>query len=305
MSQPPAFDVFLSHSNKDKPAVRTLRDRLLAHQLTVWFDEDELRPGIPWQQLLEDGILQSRSVAVVVGESGAGPWETEEMRAALQLAVDDKETLRPVIPVLLRGAHKPALPLFLRSRTWVDLGAGDDDEKALSRLLWGITGRKPGAAAVPPPLPPAPKPERPRRKRAAKPAAAAMPAAEPLRNRNPRQVLRELGLDLPLALPELLPGAWQVRIQNPFAMANLQLVLTAEGSFRGELLTPMGRSIVDGQWKADAAANQIQLQGRQAAGFQVMPYYALVQVTFFDAQQIVGVSAAGEQVTWHKQTPAA
>lgn len=286
MSQPPAFDVFLSHSNKDKPDVRALRDRLLAHQLTVWFDEDELRPGIPWQQLLEDGILQSRSVAVVVGPSGAGPWETEEMRAALQLAVDDRQTLRPVIPVLLRGAHKPALPLFLRSRTWVDLGEGDDDEKALDRLLWGITGRKRNARPAPP-IHSAPV-------AAADPAPAKRHAAPP-----------PIPMPASHALASILPGSWQVRIQTPFALGTLQLVLTAEGTFRGELLTPMGQSLVDGQWQANASASQILLQGRQAAGFQVMPYYALVQVTFFDAQQIVGMTAAGEQVTWHKQTPAA
>lgn len=289
-SQPAAFDfdVFLSHSSKDKPAVRELRDRLAARQLTVWFDEDELRPGIPWQQLLEDGIVKSRSVVVAVAGHGVGPWENEEMRAALQLAVDDKATVRPVIPVLLRGAQRPTLPLFLRNRTWVDLGADGDEEQALDRLVWGITGRKKHArgsghqtvktqapdnrvafasgAAAPPPLPFAPPPH---------------------------------------SLEALLPGAWQIRIQTPFALGNLQLVLTHQGSFRGELLTPMGQSIVDGQWRADDAARQITLQGRQAAGFQVMPYYALVQVTFFDTQQIVGITAGGEQVTWHKQTPAA
>ncbi len=42
------FDVFLSHNSRDKPAVRKLKRRLIGYQLTVWLDEDELRPGIPW-----------------------------------------------------------------------------------------------------------------------------------------------------------------------------------------------------------------------------------------------------------------
>ena len=140
MQPPSKFDVFLSHNSKDKPAVRDLKQRLTAQGLTVWFDEDELQPGIPWQQLLEAGIKSSASAAVLVGKDGLGPWEDEEMQAALRLAVKDK---RPVIPVLLPGApSQPELPLFLGNRTWVDLRGGFTEE-GIAKLVWGITGRKP------------------------------------------------------------------------------------------------------------------------------------------------------------------
>ena len=135
------FDVFLSHNSKDKAAVRELKQRLSHASLRVWLDEDELRPGIPWQELLEAGIRDSRSVAVLVGFDGLGPWEDEEMQAALRLAVKDK---RPVIPLLLPGAPaQPELPLFLGNRTWVDLRSGYS-AGALNNLIWGITGQKPG-----------------------------------------------------------------------------------------------------------------------------------------------------------------
>jgi hypothetical protein len=72
--------------------------------------------------LLEAGIRSSESVAVLIGSDGRGPWEDEEMQAALNLAVRDK---RPLIPVLLPGClTKPELPLFLANRTWVDLRGG-------------------------------------------------------------------------------------------------------------------------------------------------------------------------------------
>ncbi|MCL4207585.1 MAG: TIR domain-containing protein [Pirellulaceae bacterium] len=134
------FHVFLSHNSKDKPAVRDLKQKLLGYSLTVWFDEDELQPGIPWQQLLEDGITKSGSIAVLVGKDGLGPWEDEEMQAALGLAVADK---RPVIPVLMPGASaQPKLPMFLGNRTWVDLRGGFTKD-GLDKLVWGITGKKP------------------------------------------------------------------------------------------------------------------------------------------------------------------
>ncbi|MCY2987240.1 MAG: toll/interleukin-1 receptor domain-containing protein [Planctomycetota bacterium] len=135
-----SFAVFLSHNSKDKPTVRELKRSLTTHGFAVWLDEDELRPGIPWQQLLESGIRASGSVAVLVGKDGFGPWEDEEMQAAIVLAVKDK---RPVIPVLLPGAAtQPELPMFLGNRTWVDLRSGLTDD-GLAKLIWGITGKKP------------------------------------------------------------------------------------------------------------------------------------------------------------------
>lgn len=133
------FQVFLSHNHHDKPTVRNLKKLLADAGITSWLDEDELRPGVPWQQLLEEGIGTSSSVAVLIGDSGIGPWEDEEMQAALRIAVREK---RPVIPVLLPGAITPELPMFLGNRTWVDLRTGLTPE-GISRLVWGITGKKP------------------------------------------------------------------------------------------------------------------------------------------------------------------
>ena len=116
--------------------------------MTVWLDKDELQPGLPWQNLLESGIRQSRSVAVLIGKDGLGPWEIEEMDAALSLAVRDK---RPVIPVLLPDApNQPHLPMFLANRTWVDLRPSITAEN-LGRLIWGITGKKPEQQSIVPP----------------------------------------------------------------------------------------------------------------------------------------------------------
>jgi len=136
-----SFHVFLSHNSKDKPSVLLLKKRLVTdYQLSVWFDADQLRPGLPWQRLLEEGIRQSESIAVLIGSDGIGPWENEEMQAALQIGVRDG---RPVIPVLLPDApSKPELPMFLSNRTWVDLREGFRKD-GLDQLVWGITGVKP------------------------------------------------------------------------------------------------------------------------------------------------------------------
>jgi len=46
MFQRSDFDAFLSHNSSDNPACRDLKRILQDRGLTVWFDEDELRPGM-------------------------------------------------------------------------------------------------------------------------------------------------------------------------------------------------------------------------------------------------------------------
>ncbi len=134
-----AFDVFLSHNSKDKPAVRELAQALDRNGIRVWLDEDQLIPGRPWQKLLEAGIEQSATGAVLVGRDGLGPWEDEEMQALLRHAAAKG---KPVIPVLLPGAPaEPGLPLFLANRKWVDLRDGFTD-RGIAALVWGITGER-------------------------------------------------------------------------------------------------------------------------------------------------------------------
>ena len=54
------FDVFLSHSAKDKAVVRPLAERLKKDGLRVWFDEWEIRPGDSIPAKIEEGLERSR-----------------------------------------------------------------------------------------------------------------------------------------------------------------------------------------------------------------------------------------------------
>ena len=83
----PNFDVFLSHNSRDNPAVATLKQQLAARGLTSWFDRDDLRPDLNWQPELAKAIAASKSVGVLIGADGIGPWEDEEMQVAINLAV--------------------------------------------------------------------------------------------------------------------------------------------------------------------------------------------------------------------------
>ena len=132
------FDVFLCHHPVDKPAVKQIGERLKDRGILPWLDEWELRPGLPWQRLLEGQIEQIKTAAVFVGKEGIGPWQRQELDAFLREFVDKG---CPVIPVLLPDAPKePDLPIFLRGITWVDFRTQDPDP--LEQLIWGVTGRR-------------------------------------------------------------------------------------------------------------------------------------------------------------------
>jgi formylglycine-generating enzyme required for sulfatase activity len=143
-----SFHVFLSHNSADKPAVEELAQRLANEGIQAWLDKWHLIPGNRWQRDIEKALAESETCAVFVGPSGFGPWQDEEMSAAIDLRVRDSGRRYRVIPVLLPGAERAecsSLPAFLAATTWVEFRDSLDDPAAFHRLVCGIRGVEPGA----------------------------------------------------------------------------------------------------------------------------------------------------------------
>ena len=128
------YDVFLSHNSTDKQLVEEVAKLLKSEGLQPFLDKWHLVPGDPWQEALEEALERSTTVAVLFGPKGPGPWHHEEMRAALESAVQDGKR---IIPTVLPGGDRSQLPPFLKRRTLVDLSRGIDD---VSDLIAGIRG---------------------------------------------------------------------------------------------------------------------------------------------------------------------
>src|SRR5262249_15629679 len=127
----PKRDVFLSHSSPDKPAVEAIGRRLEAKGLRTWLDTWNLIPGEPWQAAVENALADCATCAVFIGPTAIGPWQNEEMRAAIDRHVRESQGGFRVIPVLLPGARRPErsrLPAFLEARTWVEFRDKLDDD---------------------------------------------------------------------------------------------------------------------------------------------------------------------------------
>src|SRR6266852_3196035 len=67
-----SYDVFLSHSSKDKNIVRRIADRLRADGLRVWFDDWQLKPGDHVQAKIEEGLEHSRVLVLCMSANAFG-----------------------------------------------------------------------------------------------------------------------------------------------------------------------------------------------------------------------------------------
>lgn len=154
------YDVFLSHSSKDKPAVRALAERLKADGLRVWFDEWEIKPGDSIPLKIEQGLEQSRTLVLVMSAAAfASEWVTLERHTVLfrdptnahrrfvPLRLDDgkiKEALRQFAYVDWRGRSDERYAQLLEACRAPAVPPGplmeQEEELSSSKVLRGHTG---------------------------------------------------------------------------------------------------------------------------------------------------------------------
>jgi len=132
------FDVFLAHNSRDQEEVSVIAERLKNSGLNPWLDRDQIPPGRWFQDIIQDAIGKVGSAAIILGESGLGPWEAVELRAFVAACVDREV---PVIPTLLPGAEIPVeIRPFVSQLQRVKFRKSINEDGPFSDLLWGITG---------------------------------------------------------------------------------------------------------------------------------------------------------------------
>jgi len=129
------FDVFLSHSTKDKGAVRTVAERLRSDGLRVWFDEWELKAGDNIPAKVDQGLEHSR-VLVLCMSANAFESDWAQLEAATFRFRDPLNKERRLIPLRLDDAPiKGSLAQFLYVN-WLQ----DDREQEYAKLLEACRG---------------------------------------------------------------------------------------------------------------------------------------------------------------------
>jgi WD40 repeat protein/DNA-directed RNA polymerase subunit RPC12/RpoP len=104
MSEPFKFDVFISHSVKDRLAARELAQRLKADGLRVWFVDWEVRPGRKTGPKIQEGLEQSRTLVLMLSSKvSTSEWVTFESQTIL--FIDPLNPQRRFIPLRLDDAE--------------------------------------------------------------------------------------------------------------------------------------------------------------------------------------------------------
>jgi hypothetical protein len=108
-----SYDVFLSHSAKDKAVVRAIAERLRKDGLKVWFDEWVLKVGDSIPAKIEEGLEHSRVLVLCMSANAFGS-DWAQLEAGTFRFRDPLNKERRFIPLRLDDAPiKGSLAQFL------------------------------------------------------------------------------------------------------------------------------------------------------------------------------------------------
>ena len=137
------WDVFLSHSHRDRPRVVRLAERLRERGLRVWLDDWVIQPGDDIYNAIENGLEYSRTLLLCLSQPAIdSDWVKLERNTAIFR--DPMNKARRFVPVLLEECRMPAtLGRFL----YLDWRAEGEEE--LAKLLQACAPPAPSKPAKP------------------------------------------------------------------------------------------------------------------------------------------------------------
>ncbi len=115
------YHVFLSYNSRDITSAQRIFEELGDRGIRVWFDKVEIHPGDDVQERLDQGMSDSQSIVILIGES-LGPWQSLEVKDGIREYVYKG---RPLFPILLKGAVEDEVPRLLRGHMYLDLRNGE------------------------------------------------------------------------------------------------------------------------------------------------------------------------------------
>lgn len=286
--------VFISYSHKDQEWLERLKTALspLVRQGTIGlWDDSEILPGKKWRAEISEALAEAK-VAILLVSPDFLASDFIASNELPQLLAAAEQTGLVIFWIPIRHSFYTETPIqhyqaaTSPSRPLASLSAAEVDE-ALVKIARKIK------KIVSPPTTEDPEP-----------ASLAPVPSEPV---SFEPVFPESASTVGLnhqPLDEILPGHWQISIQGAFpgAQGTMNLDMAPSGTFRGQLMTPIGPSMVEGQWRSEALSSQPQLtlQGVQGNGFQLIPYFVVVKFNMVSEQKLFGLTSGGEQVVWQK-----
>ncbi len=107
---PQTYDVFLSYPPKGRDWARQVAERLQKQGFTVWFDEEQIKPGDEWGPKTLEGLTHSTNIVFLVDADAA---KSNNMGLELGVALGQGKR---IIPVVDEGVSLEQIPGPLRRR---------------------------------------------------------------------------------------------------------------------------------------------------------------------------------------------
>jgi TIR domain len=108
------FNVFLSHKSSDKMIARRIRNFLSSSEISVWFDEEEILPGMSVIDSISSGLSKSRGCIALISDDflqSITRWTKMEINYFVGLLGSGEDNY--IIPILV-GITYLQLPPFLQ-----------------------------------------------------------------------------------------------------------------------------------------------------------------------------------------------
>jgi tetratricopeptide (TPR) repeat protein len=142
----PTGAVFLSYAREDAAAARRIADALRAHDVEVWFDQEELRGGDAWDAKIRQQIKEcTLFVAVISGHTQAREegYFRREWKLAVERTHDIADHVPFLLPVVVDATNQAEahVPEKFREMQWTELPAAATPELFCTHVKTLLTRR--------------------------------------------------------------------------------------------------------------------------------------------------------------------
>jgi hypothetical protein len=128
------FDVFISHSSKDKKPVLDIIQRLKRKGITYWVDHEQIEYGDEITGKIEDGLKNSKYIVVALSKHlGKSNWCRKEYGPILNREYN-KKSGKKVIPLKIDDCDDDDIPLLLYDKRRAHYSKEEDFNDLLDYL---------------------------------------------------------------------------------------------------------------------------------------------------------------------------
>ena len=129
------FDVFVSHSSRDKAVAARLFAAFRNHGLTVWNDDNAIAPGENWISRISQAAQTASNFVILISKSSSNSvYVNSELAAAISAKESDNR--KRIFPVIIE--KDVDIPSFISQYQYIDISDQSSLENNVSRLISAI-----------------------------------------------------------------------------------------------------------------------------------------------------------------------